>query len=330
MRSVTRLVRAVQCAPMRALVTGALGFVGTHLRAHLHAEGDEVIGIDRDEGDITQPEVVDRLIAANTPEVIYHLAGAADVGASWRDPIGTWNVNATATLHLLESARAHGVRRVLVVSSADVYGTVTPEDLPLTETSRVRPASPYAASKLAAEQLARQAWLGHGLETILVRAFNHIGPGQRPDFVASALATTIASNELTGDTEIPTGNLTARRDFTDVRDVARAYRLLVSSGEPGETYCVCSGVDIAISDLAETLIEMADAPMTLVPDPDRHRPVDLPVLRGDNAKLVATTGWSRQHALPDTLADILAECRQKARADQSNQTKANQTPRSSS
>lgn len=306
---------------MRALVTGALGFVGTYLTAHLLAEGDEVIGLDRDEGDITDPAVIDRLVAKHSPEVIYHLAGAADVGASWRDPVATWDVNATATLHLLESARTRGVRRVLVVSSADVYGMVDPEDLPLNETSPVRPASPYAASKLAAEQLALQAWLGHGLETILVRAFNHIGPGQRPDFVASALATRIAENELTGATDIPVGNLSARRDFTDVRDVARAYRLLAASGTPGETYCVCSGTDVAIQDLADTLLTMTDRPMELVADVERRRPVDLPVLRGDNTKLVQATGWSVQHDLPSTLADILAECRRKAEADRANLTR---------
>lgn len=305
---------------MRALVTGALGFVGTCLSAHLQEEGDDVVGIDRDEGDITDPGVVDRLIAANRPEVIYHLAGAADVGASWRDPVGTWDVNATATLHLLEAARTRGVRRVLVVSSSDVYGMVSPDQLPLNETSPVRPASPYAASKLAAEQLALQAWHGHGLETILVRAFNHIGPGQRPDFVASALATRIAENELTGDDEIPVGNLSARRDFTDVRDVARAYRLLAESGTPGETYCVCSGTDVAVQDLADILLTMTDAEMTLVRDAERYRPIDLPVLRGDNSKLVEATGWSIRHALEDTLADILAECRRKAEADRSNLT----------
>lgn len=305
---------------MRALVTGAFGFVGTHLGTHLADAGDDVTGIDRDAGDITLPDVIDRLIATNRPEVIYHLAGAADVGASWRDPAGTWDVNATATLHLLEAARTHGVRRVIVVSSADVYGMVTPEDLPLNEASPVRPASPYAASKLAAEQLALQAWLGYGLETILVRAFNHIGPGQRPDFVASALATRVARNELTGETEIPVGNLSARRDFTDVRDVARAYRLLAESGIPGETYCVCSGIDVGIESLAETLLSMTDHHMTLVRDPERHRPVDLPVLRGDNTKLVKATGWAQRHALGDTLADILTECRRKAAADMATQT----------
>ncbi len=300
---------------MRALVTGSLGFAGTHLCAHLRARGDVVIGTDRDDGDLTDPATAERLFAAHRPEVVYHLAGAANVGASWRDPVGTWEANATATLHLLEAARAHGVRRVLVVSSADVYGTVTEDELPLDEDSPVRPTSPYAASKLAAEQVARQAWLGHGLETIRVRAFNHIGPGQDPGFVAPAIATAIARNERTGGTEIPIGNLSPRRDFTDVRDVARAYRLLMELGEPGELYTVCSGVDLAIQELADTLVGMAEHPMALVTDPDRYRPVDIPVLRGSNARIAAATGWAPELGIADTLADLLAECRLRVAAN---------------
>ena len=294
---------------VRALVTGSLGFAGTHLCTHLRAAGDEVTGVDRDEGDLTDPRTAARIVEAHRPEVVYHLAGAADVAHSWRDPVGTWEANATATLHLLEAARAHGVRRVLIVSSADVYGTVTEDELPLDEESPVRPTSPYAASKLAAEQLARQAWLGYGLETIRVRAFNHFGPGQRADFVAPALATAIARNELTGDREIPTGNLSPRRDFTDVRDVARAYRLLMATGAAGDLYCVCSGEAIAIQELADLLLGMTDAPMQLVADPDRQRPVDIPVLRGDNSKLRAATGWFPQHTMTETLRDLLDECR---------------------
>ena len=304
---------------MRALVTGSLGFAGTHLAAHLRASGDEVIGVDRDDEDLTEPDAAGRVMRAHEPEVVYHLAGAADVARSWRDPVGTWEANASATLYLLEAARAHGVRRVLVVSSADVYGTVSEEELPLDEQSPERPASPYAASKLAAEQLARQAWLGHGLETIRVRAFNHIGPGQSPSFVAPALAGAIARNEVTGETEIPTGNLSARRDFTDVRDVARAYRSLMERGEAGDLYCVCSGEDIAIQDLADRLLALTDSPMELVTDPSRHRPVDIPVLRGDNAKLRATTGWAPEHSIDDTLRDLLEESRTRVRA-------ANATP----
>ena len=304
---------------MRALVTGSLGFAGTHLTAHLRASGDEVIGVDRDDEDLTDPDAADRVMRAHEPEVVYHLAGAADVARSWRDPVGTWEANASATLYLLEAARAHGVRRILVVSSADVYGTVGEDELPLDEQSPERPTSPYAASKLAAEQLARQAWLGHGLETIRVRAFNHIGPGQSPSFVAPALAGAIARNEVSGETEIPTGNLSARRDFTDVRDVARAYRSLMEHGEAGDLYCVCSGEAIAIQELADRLLAMTDAPMQLVTDPSRHRPVDIPVLRGDNTKLRDATGWAPEHSIDDTLRDLLEESRTRARA-------ANATP----
>lgn len=300
---------------MRALVTGSLGFAGTHLCAHLRASGDDVVGLDRDAGDLTEPGVVDRLVGSHAPEVIYHLAGASNVGRSWRHPIETWEANATATLRLLEAARTAGVRRVLLVSSAEVYGTVEESELPLDESSPVRPASPYAASKLAAEQVARQAHLGHGLETILVRAFNHVGPGQAPGFVAPAIATAIARNERDGGEEIPIGNLSARRDFTDVRDVARAYRLLMERGDAGETYCVCSGRDVAIQDLADTMVDMAERPMRLVTDPDRYRPVDIPVLRGDNTRIRETTGWEPTIDLADTLADLLAECRTRVAAE---------------
>jgi len=313
---------------MRALVTGSLGFAGTHLCAHLRESGDEVIGLDRDDGDLTDPKVAHRLFAAHRPEVVYHLAGAANVGQSWRDPVGTWEANATAVLHLLEAARTLDVRRVLLVSSAEVYGTVAEDELPLDEVSPVRPASPYAASKLAAEQLARQAWLGHGLETVRVRSFNHVGPGQSPGFVAPALATAIARNELSGETEIPIGNLSPRRDFTDVRDVARAYRLLMERGEPGDVYCVCSGRDIAIQELADTLVGMAASPMELVTDPDRYRPVDIPVLRGSNAKIHAATGWAPSYSIEQTLGDLLDECRARARSDVASHAGPRSTPRS--
>lgn len=299
---------------MRALVTGSLGFAGTHLCAHLRGHGDEVLDVDRADADLTTPDAADRLFAAHRPEVVYHLAGAADVGGSWRDPVGTWTANATATLYLLEAARAHGVRRVLVVSSADVYGTVSEGELPLDEGAPLRPTSPYAASKLAAEQLAIQAWLGHGLETVRVRAFNHIGPGQRASFVAPAIAMAIAQNEVSGENEIPIGNLTARRDFTDVRDVARAYRLLMDRATPGDVYCVCSGRDVEIQELADTLVSMAETPMTLRVDPDRHRPVDIPVLRGSSAKLRAEIGWEPTHSITDTLTDLMNECRLRVRS----------------
>ncbi len=297
---------------MKTLVTGSSGFAGRHLVAHLESVGDAVTGLDRSEGvDLTNPRAVATALEAVRPEVVYHLAGFSDVGASWTRPREAFDVNAIGTMNLLDAAESVGVRRVVVVASADVYGTVREDELPLTEEQPVRPMSPYAASKLAAEALAKQAWWGHGLETVIVRAFNHLGPGQSPRFVAAGLADRVARNEVEGRTEIEVGNLTPRRDFTDVRDVVRAYRLLALGGQPGETYHVCSGHDVAIRELADRLVAMADRPMTLVADPELQRPVDLPVLRGDNSKIRAATGWEPEIPLDRTLADLLAEARER-------------------
>ncbi|MDZ7678682.1 MAG: GDP-mannose 4,6-dehydratase [Acidimicrobiales bacterium] len=297
---------------MRALVTGSSGFAGRHLVEHCEAAGDAVSGLDRSDGvDILDPGAVATALEAVRPEIVYHLAGWADVGASWKNPRATFEANAVGTLHLLDAARAAGTRRVIVVGSADVYGTVTEDELPLTEDQPVRPTSPYAASKLAAEALAQQAWLGYGLETIIVRAFNHLGPRQSPQFVAPGLADRVVRNEREQLDELEVGNLTPRRDFTDVRDVVRAYRMLALGGTPGEVYHVCSGRDVSIGELAERLIALAQRPMTLVSDPDLQRPVDLPVLRGDASKLSAATGWEPRFELDGTLADLLAEARER-------------------
>ncbi len=295
---------------MRALITGARGFVGPHLRAHLEASGDDVVCTDRPDGpDLLDGDAMTAFICDVRPDAVYHLAGASDVGASWARPRETFRVNAEGTLNVLLACADAGVGRVLAVSSADVYGKVAPHDLPLAETAELRPVTPYAASKVAADHLALQAWLGHGLEVVRVRAFNHLGPGQTNRFVAPALAERIARNEVDGSSEVPVGNLTPRRDFTDVRDVVRAYRLLVELGEPGEAYNVCSGVDLPISGLAERLLGLAAHPMHLDPDPDLQRPVETPVLRGDPAKIAAATGWRPQIGLDQTLSDLLAEWR---------------------
>jgi GDP-4-dehydro-6-deoxy-D-mannose reductase len=245
---------------------------------------------------------------------VYHLAGWADVGGSWSAPQQAFRVNAEGTLNVLQAALGAGCGRVLVVSSADVYGIVGEDQLPITEEHPLRPVSPYAVSKVAADYLGLQAWLGRHLEVIRVRAFNHLGPGQSDRFVAPAIASRIAANELDGSDEIPVGNLAARRDLTDVRDVVRAYRLLVERGSPGEAYNVCSGADVEIAELAERLLSRATRPMRLVVDPERHRPVDVPVLRGSPAKLEATTGWRPEIPLDQTLADVLDDWRTRQRA----------------
>lgn len=297
---------------MRAVVTGGLGFVGRHLVAHLVASGDDVTTLDHSGDhavDITDAAAVAAAIEAAAPDAVYHLAGWADVGASWSDPVRVLRVNAEGTLNVLRACEGASVARVLAVASADVYGIATEADLPLRETSPLRPTSPYAASKAAADALALQAFLGHGLGVIRVRPFNHLGPGQSEQFVAPALAARIARAELDGATSIPVGNLSARRDLTDVRDVVRAYRLLLERGEPGEVYNVCSGRDVSIQALADQLVELATRPIDLTPDPALLRPVDLPVLRGDASKLRAATGWEPEIPIEQTLADLLDDMR---------------------
>ncbi len=296
---------------MRALVTGSRGFVGTHLVAHLNACADDVIEVDRVIGSppIEDASAIAELIAETKPEAVYHLAGQSDVAASWSDPMGTFQVNANGTLHVVRACIDTGVERLLSVTSSDIYGMVSPDELPIGEQAPLRPVNPYSASKAAAEMVCVQGFLGHGLGVIRARAFNHLGPGQSDRFLAPALASRIAANEKTGATEVPVGNLSARRDFTDVRDVVRAYRLLVADGEPGEAYNVCSGQDAAVSEVAEILLGLAKVPMTLEQDDRLFRPVDLPVQRGDNAKLRAATGWAPEISLADTLADTLDDAR---------------------
>jgi len=294
-------------------VTGAGGFVGAHLVKHLANAGDEIVELDnRDDGiDITEADDLTEAIVKAAPDAIYHLAGASDVGGSWAAPRSTFLANALGTLNVLEAAREAQVTRVLAVSSADVYGTVAESELPLDEDQPLRPVSPYAASKVAADALAQQAWLGHRLPAIRVRAFNHLGPGQSDRFVAPSLAARIARNERDGGDQVPIGNMTPRRDVTDVRDVVRAYRLLVEHGEPGAVYNVCSGRAVSVAEIADQLLAMARRPMHLVPDPELQRPVDIPVLVGDNAKLHAATGWSPSIPLETTLADVLADWRRR-------------------
>lgn len=295
---------------MRVLVTGGAGFAATHLIRHLEACGDEVVATDRRSGgpDLLDGPAVSRLLAELRPEVVYHLAAQASVPTSWSDPVGTLRANAEGTLHVLLACRDAGVRRVLAVSSSDVYGQAAEADLPLRESAPLRPVTPYAASKAAAEQLAVQAWLGWGLEVVRVRPFNHIGPGQDDRFVAGALAARVAEAEA-GSGEVAVGNLSARRDFTDVRDVVRAYRSAVLEGVAGEVYHVCSGRAVAIAELAEIMVGLARRPIRLVTDPTLLRPVDVPLLVGDAGRLRAATGWTPDIALQQTLAELLDDLR---------------------
>lgn len=287
---------------MRALVTGADGFVGLHLVGYLTAEGDQVVP---SSCDVTNRDAIVAEFARADADVVYHLAGQADVGGSWQNPVETIRVNVEGTLNVLDAARLAGCRRVVAITSADVYGRITEADLPIRETHDLRPVSPYAASKAAAEMVCLQAGLAHGLEVVRVRAFNHLGPGQSDRFVASAIASRIAACEREGSTVVQIGTLDARRDFTDVRDVVRAYRSLMTSGRAGEVYNVCSGTDRSVREVTDILVNLSTTDITLETDPALVRPVDLRVLRGDNTKISGCTDWSPTIPIEQTLEDLL-------------------------
>lgn len=290
---------------MRALVTGGHGFVGRWLVSHLEEQGADVTATG-EEVDVTDADKVREFVTGLAPDAVFHLAGQASVGRSWDAPSRTFAVNALGTLHVLDAARRLATMpRVLVVSSAEVYGAVTPDELPLREETPLRPVSPYAASKVAAEVIAQQAARGHGLPVVIARPFNHIGPGQSPAFVVAALAKRIVDAQRDGATKIEMGNPTARRDLTDVRDVVRAYALLIERGEAGEVYNVATGRDVRIGDLAELLVAAAGGGIEVVTDAVEARPADVPVLRGDPSKLRAATGWTPQVPLEQTLGDVL-------------------------
>ena len=290
---------------VRALVTGSKGFVGHWLLAHLEAEGDEVIALDA-EVDVADAEAIGDAIVAAAPDAIWHLAAQASVGASWGDQTGTYRINTFGALNVLSGALAcRAAPRVLLVSSSEVYGKVAPDDLPLREDHPFAPVSPYAASKAASELIGLQAWLGAGLEVVRARPFNHTGPGQRPDFVVPALAKQVAEAAASGADALHTGNLEARRDLTDVRDVVRAYRQLIVSGVAGEAYNVCRGDSVSIRLVAERLLELAGVDLPIVVDAERVRKVEIPDMRGDSSKLRAATDWAPEISLDQTLADVL-------------------------
>ena len=280
---------------MRAAVTGSSGFVGSHLVPFLRSHGDDVVTIDRTGTppvDVTDAAEVREVLRTARPDAVYHLAALSHVGQSWDAPEVVFRVNAVGVLNVLRACADTGVERVLVAGSADVYGVVGPEDLPLTEAAPIRPVTPYGASKAAADVLALQAFLGDGLGTLRVRAFNHTGPGQGVSMLVPGLAQRIAD---------------AERD--ERPEVVRAYRLLVEHGMPGEAYNVCSGRGVSVREVADAMLAMSDAPLELVVDTELVRPVDVPRLVGDPARLCAATGWKPEIPLGETLRDVLTAAR---------------------
>ncbi|HEX5613553.1 MAG TPA: GDP-mannose 4,6-dehydratase [Acidimicrobiia bacterium] len=295
---------------MRALVTGARGFVGPHLCAHLRDEGDDVVALDRADGlDVTDPDGVRTALARHIPDVVYHLAARSHVGESWADPTAVLRVNVEGTLHVVRAAHDVGASRVVVIGSAEAYGAVPPERLPITEDEPLRPTSPYGASKAAAEIVALQLFRAVGVGVVCVRPFNHVGPGQSTRFVVPALAERVARAEVSGADEITIGSTAPVRDITDVRDIVRAYRLLAIAAEPGTVANVCTGRGTAVADVLGHFLARARVPLVARTDPELVRPVEIPVSVGDPSRLVAATGWAPRFSLDETLDAVLDEAR---------------------
>jgi GDP-4-dehydro-6-deoxy-D-mannose reductase len=283
----------------RVLITGASGFVGRHLVAQCEAAGEDVHA---DRVDLCDGGGARALVARARPHVIYHLAARAHVGASWADPPGTLRDNVSMAVNVLEAARLEAPEAVVVaVSSGEVYGT--PAALPVTEDAPLRPQNPYAASKAAADVIAGSYADAYGLRVIRARAFNHAGPGQEERYAIASFAAQVAA----GADTIVTGNPDSRRDYTDVRDVVRAYRLLAQAGEPG-AYNVCSGRARSVRELVAALAEVARVPLRHEVDPALLRRHDVAEVRGSSARLTAVTGWQPEIPLERTLADTLAWC----------------------
>jgi GDP-4-dehydro-6-deoxy-D-mannose reductase len=295
----------------RALVTGASGFVGPYLVAHLRACGDDVVATSEGAGgfDVTDRDATHAALAAHRPEVVYHLAAWSDAGASWSDPTTCLRINVEGTVNVLDAARACDARRVLVVGSAEEYGLVDAGAGRVREDAPLRPVTPYGSSKVAASFLALQAWLGRGLETVRVRPFSHTGAGQSDRFVVPALARRIADAERDNAPSITIGARDPVRDFSDVRDVVRAYRLLVEHGEPGEVYNVCRGEGVSIGDLVDRLVARSRGDLAVEVDRSLLRPAEVPQLVGDPSKLIQATGWAPERTLDQTLDDVLAHAR---------------------
>lgn len=312
--------------PGPILVTGAGGFAGSHLVEHLAAQSPVVAWYRSDPPqelragtvsvrwanlDLLDRDRVRREIRALRPSAVYHCAGVAHVANSWRDTTTPLAGNVLATHYLLDAIRRAGCHtRVLLTGSAAVYAA---SHLALTEDSPVAPASPYALTKLAQEQLVLRALVEDGIEVVVARAFNHTGPRQSPAYVAAGLARQIARIEH-GDQPpvMQVGNLDAQRDLTDVRDTVEAYRLLMANGKPGQIYNVASGTARSIRQLLDALLAKARLSITVTQDPALLRPSDTPVVVGDAARIRALTGWAPRIGFDRMLDDLLGYWRQQA------------------
>lgn len=309
----------------KVLITGASGFAGIYLAEHLLAKNEyEIYGtyhspeslekspikykIAFHQVDLQQKEQIVSLIKDVRPDLIFHLAAQAHVPTSFKDPIQTFHANIDSEVYLLEALREENLleTKVLIVGSAEEYGYVQPNELPVNELTPLRPANPYSVSKIAQDYLAVQYTISYKMPLIRVRPFNHIGPGQKTGYVVSDFAKQIADIEK-GKSEpvIKVGNLEAKRDFTDVRDMVKAYPLILEKGQPGEVYNIGAGVSHKIQEVLDILLSLATVKISVEVDPNKLRPSDIPEIVCDNTKITTATGWKPTIPFEQTIKDIL-------------------------
>ncbi|GMK39867.1 GDP-mannose 4,6-dehydratase [Paenibacillus sp. CCS19] len=309
---------------MKALITGINGFVGGHLASYLLSEGIEVAGTCRCrqhngedalsnknirliECELRDAAAVEEVIAAERPDHLFHLAAQSFVPASWASPSDTIHNNVAGQVHLLEAIRLHKLpTKVLIAGSSEAYGEVHTNEIPVTENNPLRPMNPYAISKIAQDFLGMQYYRQYGIPIVRMRTFNHIGPRQNEHFVTSSFAKQIAEIEKgLRPPVLYVGNLEARRDFTDVRDVVHAYWLAIQHGTPGECYNVASGRSWSAGDLLQLLLSLSPIKVTIEQDAARMRPSDVPIVIGDSAKLTSQTGWLPKIPIETTMQEVL-------------------------
>src|SRR5437667_7949813 len=313
----------------RVLVTGVTGFAGSHLVDYMLERGDcEIYGIQRwrsrteniehfmDRITILECDLRDASSTRDTletvrPQWIFHLAAQSFVPTSWSAPTESLTTNILSQVNIFEAVRRLGLGcRIQLACSSEEYGMVHPDEVPIRETNPLRPLPPYAVSKGAQDMLGYQYWMSWKVDSVRTRGFNHEGPRRGPVFVASDFAKQIADIEKgLKPPVVQVGNLTSKRDFTDVRDMVRAYWLALEKGEPGEVYNICSGVAWSIQKVLDLLLSMTQAKIEVRQDPARLRPSDVPILLGDNSKFVRATGWKPTIPFEQTLRDMLEHWR---------------------
>lgn len=297
----------------KALITGSQGFVGHYLRRELEANGYAVTGLDRrDEPDTVVADLLDeerirQVIADLAPDAVFHLAGQASVARSWQVPQKTVELNVVAAINLMEAVRASNPAcRMVMVGSSDQYGSLGDAGQRVDETIDMHPQTPYAVSKKAQEEMAQVYVRAYGMNICMTRSFNHGGAGQAKGFLIPDFASGIVAVERGEAPCLRVGNLTARRDFTHVRDVVRAYRLIAEKGRQGEVYNVGSGTTHSAQEILDLLRSMAKCQIPVEQDTAKMRPSDTPVICCDHSKLTQDTGWQSEESLDTILRETLA------------------------